>query len=129
MAQTATRRGAKPAAATVKVRTPKTYEVEIGKAGQYVLDKLANARQDRLQAEKIEKPLKEQLKEFYSEPASKLEKGDTLIVKALGVVRGRVTLRGFGRKEVDLDLLLQAFPEAYAACVSEADPYLQFDPA
>jgi hypothetical protein len=123
VAQTATRtKSAKPA-----VHTPQIFELEIGKPGKKVLDELANARQNRLNAERAENPLKVALKEFWAEAAEQLAKGDQLVIKASGVVRGRVTLRD-RQKQVDLDLLLQAFPEAYAACV--ADNFTpQFDPA
>ena len=116
---------AKPSAAkTKKARTPKTFELELGRGGQGILDQLANFRAERLAAERKEKPLKLRLKELYSPESDKLKYGDTLVIKALGVVRGTVSVRK--RKNVDLDLLLQAFPEAYAACVSEIE-YTQFD--
>ena len=107
---------------------PQTHEVEVGRGGKHIIDKLANARADRLAAERVEDPLKERWRGIWEDlvPAG-FAKGDTLVIKALGVVRGRVTLRSRG-KSIDLDLLLSAFPEAYQACVTETES-LQFDPA
>jgi hypothetical protein len=126
MTQTATRTSAKATAAPA----PAVHEVEVGRGGQHLLNKLANARIARLLAERTENPLKEKWKERFTLEADKvggLKKGDVLVIKALGVVRGQVTMRSRG-KSVDLDLLLQAFPEAYEACVSENES-LQFDPS
>lgn len=124
MTQTATRARAKATAAA----TPEIIEVEVGRGGKHQIDMLANARQQRLAAEKVEEPLKDAWKRTWEALVPEnFKKGDTLVIKALGVVRGRVTMRSRG-KTVDLDLLMQAFPEAYAACVSENES-LQFDPA
>lgn len=115
MTEIATRSRAKstPAATAGKI-----LEVEVGRGGKNLIDKLANARIARLMAEQTEKPLKDAVKELWLEDAEALELGDTLLVKAMGVVRGRVTLR-HRAKTVDLDLLLTAFPEAYEKCVSD----------
>lgn len=122
MTQTATRTtSAQPAA-----HTPTTYELEVGKPGAATLDALAIARAARLEAERVEDPAKEKVKSLWAEAAKKLKKGDVLWIKANGVPRGRVTLRDRA-KIVDLDLLLQAFPEAYAACVKD-NFTPQFDP-
>jgi len=126
MTQTATRTSAKATAAPAI----KHLEVEVGRGGQHILNKLANARVARLLAEKVEAPLKDKWKERWTAEVDKLgglARGDILVIKAMGVVRGQVSLRSRG-KTVDLDLLMQAFPEAYARCVSENES-LQFDPA
>jgi hypothetical protein len=57
---------------------------------------------------------------------AKLKQGDTLIIEASGVVRGRVTLNP-GAKSVDLDLLKEGWPEAFQACVSDTE-HLRFSP-
>lgn len=123
MTQTASRTSAKPAAAAAE---PQVLEIEVGRAGKFALDKLANARIERLMAEKVERPLKDKVTALWSEAAKDLGKGDVLVVKAAGVVRGRVTVRP-RQKSVDLDLLLQAFPEAFEACVSDTESP-QFEP-
>lgn len=120
--QTATRRGAKPAA----VHTPQVIEIEVGRTGKTVLDRLANARITRLLAEKVEAPLKEKARALWADAAVDLRKDDVLIVKAQGVVRGRVTVRDRA-KVIDLGLLQAAFPEAYERCVSD-NASAQFEP-
>ena len=123
MTQTATRTSARPAAAAAR-----TLEIEVGRGGKAVIDKAANARIDRLQAERAEKPIKEKLKDLWSAAADELKVGDVLVVKAMGVVRGQVKLVRRA-PAVDLDLLMQAYPEAYAACVDTEVYSPQFDPA
>ena len=123
MTQTTTRTSARSTAAA---SAPKTLEIEVGRKGQGILNKLANLRVARLMAEREEKPTKEQARELWLEASRSLEVGDVLLVKAMGVVRGQVTLKRRA-PAVDLDLLLQAFPEAYEKCV-QTDVYTpQFD--
>jgi hypothetical protein len=122
MTQTATRTSAKPTAAA----GPKTIEIEVGRKGQGVLNKLANLRVARLMAEREEKPVKEQARELWLEAAETLEVGDVILVKAMNVVRGRVSLKRRAA-EVDLDLLLAAYPEAFEACVNTEVYSPQFD--
>jgi hypothetical protein len=125
MTQTATRSSAK-ATAPRKLRT---LTHEVGRGGKHILDRLATMRVARLQAEREEKPVKEQWEGIWKPLAhdADLQQGDVLVITALGVPRGRVTMRSRG-KVVDLDLLLTAYPEAYSACVSENES-AQFDPA
>lgn len=117
--------GTKPAK-TAKVRQPKVRKLDLGDTGRKLLDKLANARAERLAAEKVEKPLASTLKQLFADEATKLKQGDTLIIEAKGVVRGRVTLNP-GAKSVDLDLLKEGWPEAFQACVSDTE-HLRFSP-
>lgn len=122
MTQTATRTSAKPTAAAA----PKTLEIEVGRKGQGILNKLANLRVARLMAEREEKPVKEQARELWLEASRELVPGDVILVKAMGVVRGRVTLKKRA-PAVDLDLLMSAFPEAYEKCVQDNVYTPQFD--
>ena len=124
MTQTAVRTSAKPTAAA----GPKTLEIEVGRKGQGILNKLANLRVARLMAEREEKPAKEQARELWIEAAKDLKVGDVILVKAMGIVRGRVSLKRRA-PEVDFDLLMQAFPEAYEKCVDNEVFSPQFDPA
>lgn len=124
MTQTATRsKSARPTA----VAEPRALETEVGRAGKFLLDKLANARIMRLMAARDEEKLKEKWAAIWRPlaEAEGLQKGDVLVIKASGVARGRVTMRGRG-KQVDLDLLLAGWPEAFEACVSDAES-LQYD--
>jgi hypothetical protein len=105
-----------------KARNSTTVEVDLGDAGKAILDKMAEHRQVRLTAQKEEDILKKQLKELLP----KQKKHEKLLVRAAGVIRGTSSWRG--RKNTDLDLLLQGWPEAYEACVTE-NVYTQFDPA
>lgn len=123
MTQTTTRTSARSTAAA---SAPKTLEIEVGRKGQGILNKLANLRVARLMAEREEKPVKEQARDLWIEASRQLEPGDVILVKAMGVVRGRVTLKKRA-PGVDLDLLLQAYPEAYANCVQDNVYTPQFD--
>ena len=123
MTQTTTRTGAR---STAVAAGPKTLEIEVGRKGQGILNKLANTRVARLLAEREEKPAKEQARDLWLEASRQLEVGDVLIVKAMGVVRGRVTLKKRAAA-VDLDLLMAAYPEAYSACVQNNVYTPQFD--
>lgn len=123
--RTATRtKSAQPAVAT----TPSgALEVNLGRAFQTIVNKAANARQVRLDAEKVEKPLKEQrMAALVAALGGELPEGKKIIVKVLGVTRGTVSWRP--KQSVDYDLLRSAFPEAYEACVT-SDKYPQYDPA
>lgn len=123
MTQTATRQSATPAAISADV-----LELEVGAPGGAVLDRLANARATRLLAEKAEKPVKAEAAGLWALAASELKQGQTLLVKVKGVVRGKVALKRRA-PQVDLDLLEQAFPEAFQACVTTDVFSPQFDPA
>lgn len=120
MTQTTTRTSARSTAAA------KTIEIEVGRKGQGILNKLANLRVARLMAEREEKPVKEQARELWLEASRQLEIGDVILVKAMGVVRGRVTLKKRA-PAVDLDLLLAGWPEAYEKCVQDNVYTPQFD--
>jgi hypothetical protein len=120
--KTATRGQAAQQTKPVKVKPVKTVEVDLGDAGKAILDKMAEHRQTRLAAAKEEDLLKAQLKQLLPE----LKKNRKLVVRAAGVIRGTVTWRS--RKNTDLDMLLQAWPEAFEACVSTKE-FTQFDPA
>lgn len=115
-----------------KAKAPKplnsiTIEIDLGDKGKALLDKLAEHRQVRLAAEKEEKVLKAQLAEMIDSGLKKEQKRhQKLIVRAAGVLRGTRSWRS--RKNTDYDMLLQAFPEAYEAVVSDNE-YTQFDPA
>jgi hypothetical protein len=129
MPKTATRpteaKQAKPA--KKKPRNSVTIEIDLGDAGKVILDKMGEHRQIRLAAEREEKILKEQLQKHIDASLPKPQKPhQKLLVRAGGVIRGTRSWRG--RKNTDFDILLQAFPEAYEAAVSESE-YTQFDPA
>lgn len=124
MAKTAT---ATKATQVAKTRTPKTYTLDVGTAGLKLLVKLANARAERLNAERTERPLKESLATLYADMASKLKPTDRIQVTARGNIVGEVVCVS-GAKKVDMDLLLSAFPEAYQHCVSDTT-HLRFSPA
>jgi hypothetical protein len=115
---------------TPKAKKPlnsKTIEVDLGDKGKALLDKMAEHRQVRLAAEKEEKVLKEQLVPMIEEALGRKQKRtEKLIVRAAGVIRGTRAWRS--RKQTDVDLLLEAFPEAFEAAVSDNE-YPQFDPA
>ena len=123
MTQTAARTSAKTAALSDAVT-----ELEVGRIGSGILNKLANARIARLLAEKAEKPLKEKAAALWAGAAQDLKVGDVLLVKAGGTVRGKVALKKRPAK-VDWELLQTAFPEAYDKCVDEEVYSPQFDPA
>jgi hypothetical protein len=106
----------------VKAKPIKQVECDLGDAGKAILDKMGEFRQARLAAEREEKILKEQLKELLPT----LKKNSRMTVRAAGVIRGTVSWRK--RKNTDFDLLLQAWPEAFEAVVSDNE-YTQFDPA
>jgi hypothetical protein len=125
MTQTATRTSAKTAPSST---TASITELEVGKKGGKLLTDLANARVERLLAEKVENPLKEQVKDMIAGEAEKLEVGDILLVRAEGNIRGKVQLKKRAPR-VDLDLLRDAFPEAYEKCVETEVFSPQFDPA
>jgi len=120
----------KTATRTAQTQAPSgtTTEIETGKAGAKVLDALSGLRLARILAERAEAPVKEQAKALWADAAEELEVGDVLVVKAKGVVRGKVTLKKRA-PQVDLDLLEQAFPEAFQACVNLEFHTPQFDPA
>lgn len=126
MTTTATRTSAKPAASSTTAAS--ITEIEVGKKGGRLLTKLANARVARLLAEKAENPLKDEVKEMVAAAAEGLRVGDLLIVKAEGDVRGKVALKRRAPR-VDLELLRDAFPEAYSKCVETEVYSPQFDPA
>jgi hypothetical protein len=128
MPKTATRpTPTKQAPAKKKPRNSVEIEVDLGDAGKVILDKMSEFRQTRLAAEREEKRLKTQLSELIDSTLKKEQKShQKLLVRAAGVIRGTRSWRG--RKNTDLDLLLQAWPEAYTACVSESE-FTQFDPA
>lgn len=123
MTQTTTRRGARSTAAAA----PATLEIEVGRSGKHIFDRLANLRVARLLAQRDERPVKDQAEALWADAAKDLKEGDVLIVKAMGIVRGRVSLKRRA-PVVDLDLLMTAFPEAYEACVRQGSSP-QFDPA
>lgn len=123
MTQTITAQRAKQ----VEVRTPTVWTLELGGTGATLIDALVEARQERLAGERTEKPLKEALKHIYEPECEDLEQGDTLQVLTNGEVRGNV-IRCPGAPKVDLDLLMQAFPEAFEKCVSPTT-HLRFNPA
>jgi hypothetical protein len=123
MTQTATRTSAKPAASIGTVT-----ELEVGRVGAGILNKLANARLARLLAEKAEGPLKDRVKAMFAQEAEALKPGDVLVIKASGNVRGKVTMKRRA-PAVDLKLLKEAFPEAYEKCVDDEVFSPQFDPA
>jgi hypothetical protein len=121
--RTATKKtAAAPAKKAAAAPQTQATEVDLGAKGKRILDKMAEFRQVRLNAEREEKLLKAQLKELLPEP----KKGTKLIVRTGKVIRGTVSWRS--RKNTDLDLLLQGWPEAYEQCTSDNE-YTQFDPA
>lgn len=122
MPKTATRAASTKQDSKPKVKPVKQVEVDLGDAGKVILDKMAEHRQVRLAAQREENALKEQLQELLP----KMKKNSKLTVRAAGVIRGTVSWRK--RKNTDFDLLLQAFPEAFEAVVSDNE-YTQFDPA
>jgi hypothetical protein len=130
MAQTATRsKNARAAASTTTTAVPQ-IEIELGRGGQAIINKAAEARQVRLDAERIEKPLKDkrmQLIEARCEDGV-IPDGVKVIVRAMGVVRGVVSWKRNPRT-IDMDLLKEGWPEAYEACVIEGDMRPQYDPA
>jgi hypothetical protein len=117
----------KTAKAKTKAPTIKLKELELGDKGAAILDTMAQHRQVRLAAEREEKVLKTQLAELIDETLGRPQKKrEKLVVRAKGVIRGT---RGWRtRKSTDLDLLLEAFPEAFEATVTE-NTFTQFDPA
>jgi hypothetical protein len=123
MTQTATRKSAKTAPSSTTTR-----EIEVGKKGRKLLDKLANFRMARILAERDEKPYKAEVNEMLAGEAAKLRVGDVLVVRAEGNIRGKVTLKKRA-PAVNLELLKDAFPEAYEACVDNDVHTPQFDPA
>jgi hypothetical protein len=130
MPKTATRAADTTQAKPVKKkpRNSVTIEIDLGDQGKELLDKMSEHRQVRLAAEKEEKILKEQLGKLIDATLGKKTQKphQKLLVRAGGVLRGTRSWRG--RKNTDFDILLQAFPEAYEAAVSESE-YTQFDPA
>lgn len=122
MATTATR----PASGTSKPSTaaPTVTDVEVNLPDEAfaVVNELAKARLIRIAAERQEKELKAKLFAMLPEQA----KGTKLILKVAGAIRGTVSWRQ--RSGIDSDLLLQGFPEAYAACQTETE-YQQLNPA
>jgi hypothetical protein len=126
MAQTATARRASKVA-TPAVHIPTVWELELGATGGELLRQLAEARQERLAGERAEKPLKAAVKALYEPECEDLEQGDILQVLAQGELMGTVA-RVPGNLQCDWDLLLEAFPEAYQACVTKPD-HLRFNPA
>lgn len=126
MAQTATaHRASKVTAPAVPV--PTVWELELGSTGRTLLEQLAEARQERLAGERKEKPIKVAVKALYEPECEDLKQGDILQVLANGEIMGTVA-RVPGNLQCDWDLLLEAFPEAYQACVSKPD-HLRFNPA
>lgn len=126
MTQTTTHRGARSTAATAALRV---IEIDLGRTGKTLLDKFAGSRMTRLLAERAERPSKERLKEIVDSAVEEheLQKDEVIVVKAMGVVRGKISIKDRG-PSCDYDLLMQAFPEAYAACVTRSAS-AQFDPA
>jgi len=110
-----------------KVRTPKTRTLDVGKAGLGIFKKLRTARQVKLAAEREFKPLDTAAKQLFADEGAKLKLKDSLILVHDGETIGRVT-REPGANSVDLDMLLDAFPEAYEACVKPTN-HLRFYPA
>jgi hypothetical protein len=114
-------------AASAKQKTPKKVtikqvECDLGDEGAKILDQMAEHRQTRLAAQREEKVLKEKLDAILP----KLKKNQRMTVRAAGIIRGTLSWRG--RTNVDTDLLLAGWPEAYDA-VTEKKQYTQFDPA
>lgn len=126
MAQTTTARRASKVTQP-DVHVPTTWELELGVTGGDLLRQLADARQERLAGERKEKPLKAAVKALYEPECDDLEQGDVLQVLANGELMGTVA-RVPGNNQCDWDLLLQAYPEAYQACVTKPD-HLRFNPA
>lgn len=126
--KTATRgKAAQQNKAKTKAPVIKVKDLELGEKGAKVLDSMAQHRQVRLAAEKEEKILKEQLKELIEKELGRNQKKrEKLVIRAKGVIRGTRSWRS--RKNVDFDLLLEAFPEAFEQTVSE-NLFTQFDPA
>lgn len=128
MAQTATARKATQVAQPVTpAPVPTIWTLELGETGGTLLDSLGEARQERLAGERTEKPIKAALKALYEPECEDLEQGDILQILAEGELRGTVS-RVPGPPSVDLDLLLEGFPEAYEQCVSKTN-HLRFNPA
>lgn len=106
-----------PAAKKVaKTRTPKTTSLDIGRAGVALLTKLAAKRFAKNAAEREFKPLDAAFKLLYADAAAQLELGDTINIVSGNKPLGRVTCERGGR-DVDYDLLMEAYPEAYEQCV------------
>lgn len=127
MAKTATATQANKVAKKAKTRTPKTRTLELGKTAGRFFDKLAEARQQRLSAERIEKLNKGAIQELYIDSTTKMKVDDQLVLTVDNEIRGRVTCT-HGGKAVDLDLLLEGWPEAFEACVKDTTQ-LRFSPA
>jgi hypothetical protein len=130
MAQTATRsQNARAAAGTTTTAVPQ-IEIEIGRGGQAILNKAAEARQVRLDAERVENPLKDRRMKLITAQCEDgvIPEGGKVIVRAMGVVRGVVSWKRNPRT-IDMDLLKEGWPEAYQACVTEGDLRPQYDPA
>lgn len=126
--KTATRgKAAQQIKAKTKAPTIKVKDLELGDKGVMILDSMAQHRQVRLAAEREEKILKEQLKELIDTKLGRNQKKrEKLVIRAAGVIRGTRSWRS--RKNVDMDLLLEAFPEAFEQTVTE-NFFTQFDPA
>ena len=118
---------AKPAKKAAKVRVPKTRTLDVGKAGLALFRKAGRARQVKLAAERAFKPFETAAKQLYVDEGAKLKLKDSLIITGDGETIGRVT-REPGANSVDMDMLLDAFPEAYEACVKPTS-HLRFYPA
>ena len=115
--------------ARLPVDVPAPLEVNLGRGAAAILNRCANAREARLAAEKVEAPLKEaRMQLIIDAMGGTLPEGERIVVKAMNVVRGTISWRP-KQKTIDLALLLEAYPEAYAACVSDGGKYPQFDPA
>lgn len=120
-AQQTTTPKAKPALNT------ETIEIDLGVKGKRLLDKMAEFRQQRLAAEREEKILKEQLTKLIDDTLGREQKpSEKLLVRASKVIRGTRSWRR--RKNTDLDLLLEGWPEAFEAVVSTKE-FTQFDVA
>jgi hypothetical protein len=110
------------------VHVPTVWELDLGSQVAVLFDDLSAARQDRLAAERKEKPLKAAAKALWEGECEDLEQGDTLKVLTAGELQGNVIRCPNPQPDVDFDLLLQAFPEAYQACVKRGT-HLRFNPA
>jgi hypothetical protein len=119
---TATRATRAKQKTTKKAPAIKQVECDLGDEGAKILDAMAEQRQIRLAAQREEKAQKEKLDAILP----KLKKNQRMTVRAAGIIRGTLSWRG--RTNVDTDLLLAGWPEAYEA-VTERKTYTQFDPA
>lgn len=101
-------------AATPVTAKKRTRIVEIDASFSALFDELSEVSLARMEAERREKEIKELLKATIPMNA---DKSETVVVRAGGKIRAKVSLRG--RSGLDAKKLLEAFPEAYAAVATE----------